>query len=42
MDQIEKDKLKKLLKDFDSDISTIKTRRQKIKGEIDRIEQQRK
>ncbi len=42
MDQIEKDKLKELLKDFDSDISTIKTKRQKIKCEIDRIEQQRK
>ena len=42
MDQIEKDKLKELLKKFDSDISAIKTKRKKIEDAIDKIEQQRK
>ena len=42
MDQIEKEKLKKLLEDLDNDICNIQMKRQKIKGEIDKIEQQRK
>lgn len=41
MDPKEKDKLKKLLNDLDSDLDVIKTKRAKIKSERDKIEQQR-